>query len=136
MKWVKENIANFGGNPKSIILFGESAGGASVSALTLSKGSWEFFNRAIMQSGNMLMPWAIMTDSQIKHGLKWFLEKVNCTNDENLLKCLRNVTEESWKNVMNNKEFFNIWTGPYVEENLFLTIHKKRGRTKEPKTLT
>ena len=115
MKWVKENIANFGGNPKSITIFGASAGGASVSAHTLSKGSWEFFDRAILQSGNMLMPWAIMTDSQIKDGLKWFLEKVNCTNNENLQKCLRNVTEKSWKNVMNIKELSKIWTGPYVD---------------------
>ena len=135
MKWVKENIANFGGNPKSITIFGESAGGASVSAHTLSKGSWEFFNRAIMQSGNMLMPWAIMTDSQIKDGLKWFLEKVNCTNNENLLKCLRNVTEESWKNVMNNKEFFNIWTGPYVDGEFISDSPQKAWENKAAKNL-
>ncbi len=115
MKWVKENIANFGGNPNSITIFGESAGGASVSAHTLSKPSWDFFDRAITQSGNMLMPWAIMTESQIKGGLKWFLAKVNCKNDESLLKCLRNVTEDKWKSAVNNKEIWTIWAGPYVD---------------------
>ena len=115
MKWVKDNIAYFGGNSKSITIFGESAGGASVSAHTLSKGSWELFDRAILQSGNMLMPWAIMTNSQIKDGLKWFLGKANCDNDENLLKCLRNVTEDKLKNVANSKEFWSIRTGPNVD---------------------
>ena len=115
MKWVKENIANFGGNPKSITIFGESAGGTSVSAHTLSKGSWEFFDRAILQSGNMLMPWAIMTDSQIEHGLKWLLGKVSCKNDGDLLECLRNITEDKWKTIINAKGIYEIWTGPYVD---------------------
>lgn len=39
IKFVKENIAAFGGNPERITLFGSSAGGASVSAHTLSPHS-------------------------------------------------------------------------------------------------
>ena len=35
-----------------------------------------------------------------------------------MLKCLRNVTEEYWKNVM-NKEWFNIWTSPNVNFEFF-----------------
>lgn len=119
MKWVKENIANFGGNENSITIFGESAGGASVSAHTLSKGSWELFDRAIMQSGSMLMPWSITTDYQIKAGLEWFLSKVNCTNDKKLLKCLRNVAEDKWKSVVNTKGFWSIWTAPVVDGEFF-----------------
>ena len=115
MKWVKENIAYFGGNSKSITIFGVSAGSASVSAHTLSKGSWELFDRAILESGNMLMPWAIVTDSQIKDALKWFLGEVNCNNDENVLECLRNVTEDTWKRAENRQQFWGIWTGPNVD---------------------
>ena len=119
MKWVKENIQSFGGNPKSITIFGESAGGASVSAHTLSKESWDLFDRAIMQSGNMLMPWAIATDFQVNNGLKWFLTHVNCSNDEMLSECLRNVTEDKWKTVVNTNEFWSIWTGPVVDKEFF-----------------
>ena len=79
MQWVKENIASFGGNPESITLFGESAGSHSVSAHTVSKGSWEMFDRAIMQSGNMLAPKGVMTLAMISDGLSWFLDEVYIT---------------------------------------------------------
>ena len=62
MKWVKENIAAFGGNPQTITLFGLSAGAACVSAHTLSKESWPHFDRVILQSGNMLSTWNIATE--------------------------------------------------------------------------
>ena len=62
MKWVKENIAAFGGNPNAITLFGLSAGAASVSAHTLSPGSWKYFDRVILQSGNMLTNWSLSTE--------------------------------------------------------------------------
>ena len=51
LKWVKENIASFGGDPNNITIFGESAGGASVSALLASPITTGLFNRAIVQSG-------------------------------------------------------------------------------------
>ncbi|XP_028397988.1 cholinesterase-like [Dendronephthya gigantea] len=125
LKWVKDNIEYFGGNSNSITLFGESAGGASVSAHTVSKGSWEYFDKAIFQSGNMLMPWAIMTDTQTKGGLRWFLEKVKCSDDDNLIECLRNVSVDTWKRISNRKDFWTVWTGPIVDKE-FITDQPKK----------
>jgi para-nitrobenzyl esterase len=50
LKWVRENIANFGGDPTNVTIFGESAGGASVVALMSSPLSSGLFHRAIAQS--------------------------------------------------------------------------------------
>lgn len=51
LKWVRENIRHFGGNPNNITVFGESAGGHNVLALLASPLSKGLFHRAISQSG-------------------------------------------------------------------------------------
>lgn len=52
LKWIKENIEVFGGNPDNITIFGESAGGQSVAILLAMPSSKGLFHRAIIQSGN------------------------------------------------------------------------------------
>lgn len=58
LKWVKQHISSFGGNPESVTIFGESAGGASVSYHLQSPQSKGLFHRAIQQSGTLFNPWA------------------------------------------------------------------------------
>ena len=55
LKWVHENIAAFGGDPGKVTIFGQSAGGGSVSLLPLIKGSHTYFQRVIAQSGSAVM---------------------------------------------------------------------------------
>ena len=54
LRWVKRNIASFGGNPGNVTIAGESAGGLSVMYLMASPPARGLFHRAIAQSAYMI----------------------------------------------------------------------------------
>ncbi|XP_050665005.1 juvenile hormone esterase-like isoform X3 [Leptidea sinapis] len=58
VRWVKENIKNFGGNSGNLTVFGESAGGAVVSMLAVSPLTKDLISKVIIQSGTALNNWA------------------------------------------------------------------------------
>src|SRR5207244_3185378 len=51
LKWVREHIAAFGGDPTNVTVFGESAGGFSIGALLAMPAAAGLFDKAILQSG-------------------------------------------------------------------------------------
>ena len=51
LKWVHENIAFFGGDPDNVTIWGQSAGGGSVTMLPLIEGAQKYFKRVIAESG-------------------------------------------------------------------------------------
>ena len=51
LRWVRDNIAAFGGDPGNVTIFGESAGGMSVADLLVMPSARGLFRRAIVQSG-------------------------------------------------------------------------------------
>jgi carboxylesterase type B len=63
LEWVYENISKFGGDPKKICAFGESAGGASVHLQVLNAKSRKFISSAICQSGVALGDWVVQRDA-------------------------------------------------------------------------
>jgi para-nitrobenzyl esterase len=51
LEWVRDNIADFGGDPETVTIFGESAGGMSVATLLAMPAAEGLFHRAIAESG-------------------------------------------------------------------------------------
>ena len=55
LRWVKENISNFGGDPHCVTIFGQSGGGAKVSSLMCMPMAQGLFQRAMVMSGSGFM---------------------------------------------------------------------------------
>jgi para-nitrobenzyl esterase len=56
LRWVRDNVAHFGGDPNRVTIFGESAGGIAVSMLSVVPSARGLFHRAISQSGGSMAP--------------------------------------------------------------------------------
>jgi para-nitrobenzyl esterase len=68
LKWVKRNVAKFGGDPANVTLIGESAGGMSVNTMLTSPMAKGLFNRAVVMSGGngqSLVPATLATVEKI-----------------------------------------------------------------------
>ncbi|MFT4075089.1 MAG: carboxylesterase family protein [Asticcacaulis sp.] len=68
LRWVKANIASFGGNPDNVTLFGESGGGFKVGTLLAMPAAKGLFHKASIQSGAALtrMPKAMATETALR----------------------------------------------------------------------
>lgn len=94
LKWISQNVKYFGGDEGNVTIFGESAGGAAVEFLMLSKSSKGLFHKAISQSGSALNPWAL---SRKPREYAFFLgELLGCktTDDEELVSFLKSIPPE------------------------------------------
>ena len=91
LKWVKNNIENFGGNPSKVTIFGLSTGGTSVGLHLLSSLSKGLFQQAIAESGVGLSPFAIQPTSAGIGYAKELAQNLDCpTNDHStMIACMR-----------------------------------------------
>ncbi|XP_030764864.1 venom carboxylesterase-6-like isoform X2 [Sitophilus oryzae] len=89
LKWVKNNIQYFGGNPDSITIFGLSAGGASVHFHYFTPESKGLFKAGFSQSGCMLNSWVLAENSKEK--TEKLAALVGCPTDDSktILDCLK-----------------------------------------------
>lgn len=117
MEWVQGNIANFGGNPNSVTIFGQSAGSMSVGLHYISPKMFNsgLFNRVIMQSN--LPGINLHTLEEAKNLGNDFCNKLNCFNR---LKGSCDVTCMRSKNVTLVSQAWRDSTGdiiPIIENN-------------------
>jgi para-nitrobenzyl esterase len=88
LRWVKQNIAAFGGDPDNVTIAGESAGAASVCMHILAPDETSgLFNKAIIQSAGCVTPLPSLDDGK-KIGQK-IANLVGCGDDTAALACLR-----------------------------------------------
>ncbi|MFQ5460695.1 MAG: carboxylesterase/lipase family protein, partial [Anaerolineae bacterium] len=94
LRWVKANIAGFGGDPGRVTIFGESAGGVSVCALLAAPAAAGLFQRGIMESGNCsprlpsLDPATHPGPPALRQGDR-FAEAIGCAEAADVATCLR-----------------------------------------------
>jgi len=100
LRWVKDNIAGFGGDPGNVTIFGESAGGASVCDQIASPTAAGLFQRGISISGyynfDVNTIWwpadcksALPDEAQAQHLGAQLAAKVGCANVSDVAACLR-----------------------------------------------
>ncbi|XP_018796273.1 PREDICTED: esterase B1-like isoform X1 [Bactrocera latifrons] len=72
LKWIKQFISHFNGDPKNVTVFGSSAGAASTHLLMLSEQARDLFKRAIAMSGCALNYWVNMPQTNMAYRLAKF----------------------------------------------------------------
>lgn len=70
LRWVHDNIANFGGDPNNVTLFGQSAGAQDASMLMASPLAKGLFHKAIVQSGSGINPMILPLSGAERDGEK------------------------------------------------------------------
>jgi para-nitrobenzyl esterase len=98
LRWVQRNIGRFGGNPRNVTLFGESAGGLSVLAQLASTGARGLFSRAIAESGSYDLTQAPLATAETAG--QAFATKVGCASQT--AACLRSLPVAT---IVDNEDF-------------------------------
>lgn len=94
LKWVKNNISLFGGDPNNVTIFGESAGGHNVYSLIASKKADGLFHKAISMSG-------YTTSISTKHAYKQ--SKRSATSDFTSWEVVEHLTNNNQSNLSKNE---------------------------------
>ena len=132
LKWVKENIQNFGGNPSKVTIFGQSAVGFSVGLHLLSPLSGDLFHQAILESGVDLSPIAIQPTSFVFRFTKELAQKLNCGSSDHsaMVSCMRSKTASAMQRAAESIKFGFVDWAPVVDKNVLhdtpQVLRKKR----------
>ncbi|KAI5639533.1 carboxylesterase family domain-containing protein [Phthorimaea operculella] len=137
LKWVKKNIAKFGGDPDNITVFGQSAGGASTIYHMTSPMSRNLFKRAIVMSGVPSCDWNLAFEPRRRAFVLGSQLGFNTRDAKELVEFLRSVPAEKLAGVSPNvlaaekvavEAFVMYYFTPVIEKN----FNQERFITEEP----
>ncbi|XP_074652117.1 neuroligin-2-like [Tubulanus polymorphus] len=117
IKWVKDNVQAFGGNPKSITVMGNAAGSISAIYQSVTHANKGMFQRIIALNGGYSTSWAV-----VKEPMKYARKAgdiFNCSNESAaaLITCLKGQNITTLQNGMDNSSHDLMW-GPVVDGNI------------------
>lgn len=130
LRWVRENIAAFGGNPENVTIFGESAGGGSAALLPLMKEARGLFRRVIAQSGSVALTYSRkecqhLTRLLLKHSRCGTMTELLALSEAELMKLNEKLNDSNnfpeRDGVVLPEDLYGAWDDPALKDLDFLT---------------
>ena len=120
LHWIRDNISSFGGDPDNVTLFGESAGGGSVSILPVMPAAKGLFRRVIAESGSIALTYS---RKEAKPFTRLFMKETGARNMQDLLALSE---DEIYKANLpiNEKNNFPVRDGRIVPEDLYAAYER------------
>ena len=121
LRWVRDNIAGFGGDPGNVTIFGESAGAGSVMLLPLIDGTEGLFRRVIAESGSLNLT---SGRDECRNLTELLLEETGCA-DMAALTALSEADLKKANEVLNDYNNFPERDGVVLPEDLYGAFAEK-----------
>lgn len=115
LKWIKNNIESFGGDPNNVTVFGESAGGGSVSILPVMDEAKGLFNKVIGESGSISLTFS---EEETYPFTEKLMELTKAKNMQDLLNLSFDELKAANKPI-NEKNNFPLRDGRIVPKDLY-----------------
>jgi len=95
LRWVAANARAFGGDPKRVTMFGQSAGASAVCTQMLMPGSNRLFQRSILESDTCIFPDTYVDKAEAESGGRTMTAELGCKDDADAVACLRALPVEA-----------------------------------------